>query len=304
MNISENKRVVGLSALFAIAFAGVAYYGYSEMSRFDAAKKQLNTINEQFLDYEAAKVPPTKKNKEALSASFKQVCSVSDEMKAKLKAYVAFCKGDGKLINGTGMQEELRNAVAQVGQLAKEKNVNLAGTAADLGMSSILRAFPEDAHAPYYAFQHRAVRRVVEDLINAGAPSVERVYCAPLPEAVTDGAKKKNKAQAYVPLRFEVYFEAERGVLPRVINSIVNDKDFFLTITGIAVDGDDRVAPIDEYSAPAAAPAGGDDLTADAPAADDGSARRRIAVRKTGDPHEKARVNLNLQVLYFTSDNI
>ena len=32
MNISENKRVIGISALFLIAFGGLMYVGYSASS--------------------------------------------------------------------------------------------------------------------------------------------------------------------------------------------------------------------------------------------------------------------------------
>lgn len=299
MNISENKRVVGLSAVFALAFAGVAYYGYSETVRFDAAKKQLTEISNQFEDYEAAAVPPTKKNRDSLKAAFAQVNQVNKELQAELNHYATFCYGDGKNITGPNLQEELRNAKVQMEQLAKEKGMTLSGTAADLGMASILRAFPEDSQAPYYAFQHRAVRRVAEDIINAGAPVLDKIYCAPLSEDVTAANKKSAKAQPYFPLRFEVAFDVKRGVLPKVINSIVADKDFLISITGISVQGMDNLAPLDAYSAPSAAPTAGDDLS-DAPAAESApAAGRAVAVRKTGDPNETARVHMNLQVLYF-----
>ena len=299
MNISENKRVVGLSAVFALAFAGVAYYGYSETVRFDAAKKQLAEISNQFEDYEAVAVPPTKKNRDSLKAAFAQVNQVDKDLQAELNRYATFCYGDGKNITGPNLQEELRNAKVQLEQLAKEKGVTLSGTAADMGMAAILRAFPEDSQAPYYAFQHRAVRRVAEDIINAGAPVLDKIYCAPLPEEVTVANKKNSKAQAYFPLRFEVSFEVKRGVLPQVINSIVADKNFLLSITGISVQGMDSLPPLDAYSAPSASPSTGDDLSGEAPAAESAPAGRVVAVRKTGDPNEKARVYMNLQVLYF-----
>lgn len=298
MNISENKRVVGLTAVLALAFGGTLYYGYSETAKFSAAQQKLTEINNQFEDFNAAEIPPTRKNRDAYKAAFAQVTQVNKDMQAELNRYAAFCYGDGKNMSGPNLQEELRNAVAQIGQMAKEKGTVLGSTAADLGMPSILRSFPEASEVPYYAFQHRAVRRVAEDIINAGAPVLDKIYCAPLPEQAAEAAKKSAKAQPYFPLRFEVTFEATRGVLPEVVNSIVSDKDFMLTITGIGVQGNDSPAPIDAYSAPAANSSVGDELAA-APAENAPAPARTIAVRKTGDPAERIRVHMTLQVLYF-----
>ena len=298
MNISENKRVVGLSAVFALAFAGVCYYGYGEYSSYGDAQKQLKAISDQFEDYRAEQVPPTAKNNEELKTAFGQVSQVNKDLQAELNHYATFCYGDGKNITGPALQEELKNAIKSVEALAAENGSKLSGSAAELGMASILRGFPEEASVPYYAFQHRAVRRVVEDIVKAGAPVVDKVYCTPLPEEATAAAKKSNKAAAYFPLRFEVSFEATRGVLPQVINSIKDDKDFMLTITGLSVQGNETLAPMDAYAAPAAASSVGDELSA-APAEGAAPAARVVAVRKTGDPAEKARVYMTLEVLYF-----
>lgn len=300
MNISENKRVVGLSAVFAIAFAGTMYYGYGETCKCAEAQQQLTTISEQFQGYEDSGVSPTAKNRDALKVAFREVSDVNKELQAELQRYADFCNGDGKNVTGPNLQEELRNAKAQMEQLAQEKGTRLGNTAADLGMTSILRAFPEDAEAPYYAFQHKAVRRVMEDIINGGASVLDKVYCAPLPEAANVTSKKNVKGEPYFPLRFEVTFECGRGVLPTVLNSIVSDKDFMLMVTGMAVQGMDSLPPLDAYTAPAERVAGGDDLTAaPADAAPTEPLARVVAVRKTGDPNETARVHLTLQVLYF-----
>ncbi|MBQ8900942.1 MAG: hypothetical protein IJY72_08295, partial [Akkermansia sp.] len=102
--------------------------------------------------------------------------------------------------------------------------------------------------------------------------------------------------------RFEIAFDSARGVLPKVLNSIMNDKDFFLTITGISVRGNENLPGIDDYSAPAEIAAAGEDLGSEAPAAEDSAAGgfRTVAVRKTGAPDEKVRVHMTMQVLYFT----
>ena len=82
----------------------------------------------------------------------------------------------------------------------------------------------------------------------------------------------------------------------------MQDKDFFLTITGIAVRGNDNLPGIDAYAAPAEIAKAGEDLGAEAPAAENSAAGgfRTVAVRKTGAPDEKVRVHMTMQVLYFT----
>ena len=92
-------------------------------------------------------------------------------------------------------------------------------------------------------------------------------------------------------------------LLPKILNKIMSDKDFFLTITGIAVRGNENLPGIDAYTAPAEIAEAGEDLGAEAPAAAENSAAggfRSLAVRKTGDPDEKARVHMTMPVLYFT----
>lgn len=297
MNISENKRVIALSAVFAIAFGGIMYYGYDQTQQYAQAQKELQAISDRFQDYENAEVPPTSANRKALKAAFEQVSQVNKDLQAELARYAASCYGDGKKLTAQDFQNNLRTSIAKIESLAQEKGTDVSSAAADLGLASFKNAAPVEDDVPFRHFQLRAVERVSEIIINAGAPVFSKVYCAPLPEAAAEAAKGGRKAEAYFPLRFEVAFEAERGVLPQVINSIVSDKDFLLTITGVSVKGEDSLPGIDAYTAPAAAPEG--ENIGEAAAAENAPAARTIAVRKTGNPKERAHVHMTLQVLYF-----
>lgn len=298
MSISENKRVIALSAVFAIAFGGIMYYGYDRTQQFENTQKELKAISERFQDYENAEVPPTAANRKEIKAAFDKVTQVNKDLQAELAHYASFCYGDGKKISAQDFQNNLRSAIAKIDGLAKEKGAVVSSPAADLGLAAFKNAAPVEDDVPFRSFQMKAVERVAEIILNSGAPVLDKIYCAPLPEAAAEAAKGGRKAEPYFPLNFEVAFEVKRGALPQVINGIVADKDFLLTITGMAVKGNDSLPGIDAYVAPTAAPEG--ENVGDAAAAPEAApAARVIAVRKTGAENETARVHLTMQVLYF-----
>lgn len=301
MNISENKRVVALSALFAIAFGGICYIGVTRMQDAAAAQKELTDINNRFEDYGNAEVPPTRKNRDALKVAYAQVNQVNADLQKQIEHYAAACYGDGKAQTAQDFQSQLKNDIDKIAALAKEKGTTISSPAADLGMSGFKNSPPVADDVPFRAFQHRAVMRVAEDIINAGATTLDKVFCATLPDEAQDAAKGSKKAAPYFPLSFEVAFEGKRGCIPAVINSIVSDKDMLLTITGIAVKGSEDLPGIEAYQAPTATPAGGEDIGSAAAASAEAAAPavRTVARRLTGNPDDTARVHLNLQVLYF-----
>lgn len=303
MNISENKRVIALSAVFALAFGGVMFYGYGKSQEAAESRAKIAEINDRFAGYDGQELAPTKQNLRSIKDAYSQVSGVNKDLQAELNRYAAFCWGDGKKISAQDFQNELRDSINKIKSLASSQGANVAGPAENLGLASFKNAAPVADDVPFRSFQLKAVTRVAEDILAAGAPSLEKIYCAPLPdeaaEALNPGSRK---AKPYFPLRFEVAFDASRGVLPKVLNSIMSDKDFFLTITGIAVRGNENLPGIDAYTAPAEIAESGEDLggetTETAENAADGF--RTVAVRKTGSPDEKVRVHMTMQVLYFT----
>lgn len=304
MNISENKRVVALSAVFALAFGGIMFYGYGQSQADAENKAKIAEINDRFASYDGQELAPTKQNLKDIKSAFSQVSGINKDLQAELNRYAAFCWGDGKKISAQDFQNELRDSINNVKNLASSQGARVAGPAENLGLASFKNAAPVADDVPFRSFQLKSVTRVAEYIIEAGAPSIEKIYCAPLPDEAAESVNANSrKAVPYFPLRFEVAFEAARGTLPKVLNSIMNDKDFFLTITGIAVRGNDNLPGIDAYSAPAEIAEAGENLGAEAPAAADDSAAggfRTVAVRKTGAPDEKVRVHMTMQVLYFT----
>lgn len=300
MNISENKRVVALGAVFALAFGGVMYYGYSESQKHAANKEAIEAINVRFDGYANQELVPTKKNLKEIKDAYSKVSSVNKDLQAELNRYASFCWGDGKKISAQDFQNELRESINKVKELAASQGAHVGGPAADLGLASFKNAAPVADDVPFRSFQLKAVTRVAETVLSSGAPALEKVYCAALPEEAAEALNPNSrKAAPYFPLRFEVSFEASRGVLPKVINSIVTDKDFFLTITGLTVQGNDSLPAMDTYTPPAEVAQEGSNL-GEAASAESSGGYRTVAVRKTGAPDEKVRVYMTMQVLYFT----
>ncbi len=309
MNILENKRVVLLSTLFALGFAGLTYLGYERSTQFSKTQAELKKIETKFQDYNEAELPPTAANRKAIVAACKDVDKISADMQAEMEKYASYCYGDGKVLSPVDFQNQVRAAIAEVQNKANAQGCTLSAPAMDLGMASFKNAAATEAEVPYRSFQLKAVQRVAEAIINSGAPTLDKVYCAPLPEEATNA--RKGKGAAYFPLSFQVAFNAKRGVdtdgqtdeklstLPRVMNALMADKDFFLIVTGVAVESAVSLPARDAYQEPAAPAPQGDDLGGDGEAKPAAPAERIIAVRKTGNPDETVRVHLNVQVLYF-----
>lgn len=294
MNISENKRVVAISAVFALGFAGLCYAGYARTQQYKEATGKLKEISERYEEYEAAKYVPTKDTLAAFDEANKKLKSLNEGLQEDFKQYAKVCYGDGRQISSQDFQNELRAAIAAATKLASERRCRIAPPAADMGMRAFVNSAPVKDDVPYLSFQLKAIESVAQDIMSAGAPSLEKIYRAPLPEG-------KERNEAYFPLGFEVAFSAKRGVLPSVLNHIVSNKDYFLMITGISVMNQADIPGVDVYQAPTEAGGGGDDINADsapesAPAPADGV---RIATRKLGDPEETVRVHMCLEVLYF-----
>ncbi len=295
MNISENKRVLALSVVFLAAFGGIAYHGYTRSCDFSKAQAELAEIQEAYEGYNSSDFAPTPESSKALHAAVDKITKISKDMKADMDKYAAVCYGDGKTPKPGEFQNEVRQAIARVAGLAANSGSTISNPAADLGMAQFKNALAVEKDVPYRSFQLKAVEQVVSDILASGAPVLDKVYCAPVPE---EDARKA----ASFPLDFEVAFVARRGQLPGILNKIASNNRYFLMMTGIQVVNTTTLPGIDAYTPAGVAPAPGtgDDLTADAAPEAPAAQGRTIAVRKTGDPNETVRVHLLMQVRYFS----
>lgn len=294
MNISENKRIVGITALFAIAFGGLMYYGFDCAGQADESMAQLDGIRSDYSGFEEADIQPSSDNIKALKKICDEAKAKRQELESLMEGYKKVCAGDGVSMAATDYLVRIKQDRAEVKKKAEEKKCSLAGNAASFGKEDRdFETAPESVRvAPLY-FQHRVVSSLVNQLVDAGASAVESIYCAPLPE-VTYGEGDDWETE---PMSFEIDFRVPRGVLAPVLNGIMSSREYFMTITGMYVNNESSLAAMDAFTPPAApadpaaAPAGS--------AAEDPATQAPVAVLKTGADSENVRVHLNIQVLYF-----
>ncbi len=292
MNISENKRVLALSVAFLAAFGGIAWYGYSRTCDFNKAQAELTEIEGAFEGYGSADFAPTSASLKSLREAFDKVSKVNKDLQADMEKYALTCYGDGKVVKPGDFQNEVRQAIARVAALAANSGTSISNPAADLGMAQFKNALAMEKDIVYRSFQLKAVERVASIILESGAPVLDKVYCTPLPE-------DDDREDATFPLGFEMAFNAKRGQLPGIINKIVGERNYFLTITGISVVNQSTLPGIDAYNPGAAAPATGDDLSGEAAEPAPVTESKPIATRKTGDSNETVRVHLIMQVRFF-----
>ena len=88
MNISENKRVVALSAVFALAFGGVMYYGYTESQKYADNETKITEIRDRFDGYINKDMPPTKQNLKDIKAAFSEVAATRADIDVDSRATI------------------------------------------------------------------------------------------------------------------------------------------------------------------------------------------------------------------------
>lgn len=294
MNLSENKRVVALSAAFALAFGGVMYVGYEGMTGAETANKRLSEIGVAFEDYNAADFVPNAGNLKALSAATKEVEKINKSLNDQLNEYKK-ASADSKVMTAVDFQNQVRKAIVDLAQKAKDKNMALGSQAATFGMSVYQSQSAIKEEVAYRSYMLSAVEHAANVLVDASVPSIDKIYCEELP---AEADAKMEKAPEYFPLSFELSFTVKRGMLPQIMNNLMGDKKYLYTVTGISAVTETLPSEVAAYKAPAEVmdSAGDDD---DEDASTKTQAARVLAIRKLGDPNEKVQVHLNMQVLFF-----
>lgn len=313
MNIMENKRVTAIAVAMAAVFGVLCYKGYESYNKLKDARAEIERKADKVESYATEDLPPTQKNSRMVVQAAGEVGRLATELSNDMRKYVNFCvKGQTgtdplryqKDATPVSFQNRLRALSSQISQYAGGKTV-LQNSSGDFGMSSLKNQAPTELAAPYYNFLLSAVDGALRHIISSGAPTIERVYCAPLPEAEI-GARKK---APYFPLSFEVAFTARRSeiisagapdtfsVLPQVVNKLSQDPNIFYIITGLAVNTLHN-PPVPGNAAPVVVHTEGDQT----PGSSEVAARRASLI--VGSADEQVSVHLNIQVLFFTTENI
>lgn len=306
----ENKRVTALAALMLIIFGFLCYYGYGQYRILTEAQAKIDEERSKLEGYQEDKLPPTRENSRYLSRAATDISHLVDELRGNLETYARACRAEGTDIRPDRFQKEVNDMTARIAAYAQEKKCALASEAAALGLNEYKTASATERDAPYLNFLLHAADNVVRAVIDSGAPAITRFYCGPLPEETLSARKQP----AYFPLEMEISFTARRSavdidpakeetlsVLPRVINSFVSDKKYFLIITGIAVNSTETLPMMPAYKAPVE---GGDELIPPSADAEEREEDSRPTAKLITGRDGIVNVHVTLQVLYFTTDKL
>lgn len=337
MNIMENKRVAAIAFVMALAFGGVCYYGYDRYEALKEYQSKIEDVSAQMAIYEDESIPPREANREEITKAAKSAKELHDKLQKTLLMYASFCtagqgaqdasalqgyvapvpKGVHKyeyLTNPAAFQTAFKAMIASLSSLAEEKGCTL-GSSSQSGSDLSVAKFgnysryeldmPTGENTPYINFLAHAADEALSHIIEAGAPTIKKIYFRELPDA----AERK---APIVRLGMEIAFTAKRSewvkagdpdsvsVLPQVINRLTHDPHFFFIPTGISVTPSVKNLPepdINTLIDP--------DVAADDDDEEDVSPSERsekLAAPHLGKPDETVDVYLTLQVLFFTSD--
>lgn len=315
MNIMENKRVTAIALLMALAFGGICHYAYGRYQALQEARAKIAEEHSKLSGYADEKLPPTLENSRLLKQASGSMGELAKELRSNLSTYAKACVTLGKDAKGNPIlpevfQKEVNDMTAKVAAYAAQKKTTLSADAAALGLNEYKTASATERDAPYFNFILHTADTLVRHVVDAGSPAIKRLYCAPLPEDKV-GARKKPD---FFPLEMEISFVARRSaqdidpakdetlsVLPRVINSLIADKNCFFIITGVSVKTTGSLPMLESYKAPAAA---AEDPMSGEEGGEAAVAAGPVAKMITGSPNSEVDVSLTLQVIYFGTDKL
>lgn len=311
MNIFENKRAVGLTSVFALAFAGLMAWGFAKKSEADSIIKEATAAEAGLRTITSSALPPKKETRSALNAATKEINAQVKLLNADLAPYVNTCKDISKDALSKEQlfhPEHLRAARNWLNKIASASGTQLpAGDAFTFGLDRNFNerndaATPETT--PFLIYQLNAARTLAGYVAQAGAVSLERMYCEPVPS---------EEEGDITPIHIELSFTVKRGNIPsdaahtsaitQVLNAILEGKGevvsrneekkdarFFFIVKGINVNSNNSYGTADPYSEPFQT------------AGDEGAQATSIAQQKVGMEDETAYVNLIVEAVYFSQN--
>lgn len=309
MNIFENKRAVALTGVFTLAFAGLIAWGFANKAAAEATIKEATEKNTALTTITGSALPPKAETRALLNKGTKALNERVNMLKSDLKAYTDTCKditADAISKETLFHPEHLKAARAWLSKKTSGCEIP-AGDAFTFGLDRNYNERNDAATTdttPFLLYQLNAARTLAGYVAEAGAISLDRMYCEPVPSS-EDGT--------YTPLHIELTFTAKRGDIPsnaahtstttQILNSILDGSGeivsrqeekksahYFYIIKGINVTSNNSYDPLESYSEPF--------QTAGSEAAEPVS----IAERKVGMPDETVQVNLVVEAVYFSQN--
>lgn len=300
MSLFENKRAFTLTTIFAFAFAGCATYGFLQRSALQDTVKKINEADSKMEKIVKSPLPAKAETRELLNKQTTAIQRSLRPLEEDLSVYAKTCKAltEDAIKKETNFKPDfLKKARASFVEMA-----NAAGCRLDdpegftFGLDRNYNERNDAATTtttPYLLYQLAAAKTLAGYVVNAGAVSLDRMYCEAVPNTEAE--------EETTPLLIELSFTVKRGEIPvgqeytapvtQVLNSILegkgsNEKEkFFFIIRGINMMSNNTYGSVDPYSDPFANNAEGPTTIAD---------------RKVGKPEETIRVNLIVEAVYFS----
>ena len=313
MSIFENKRAVALTGVFALGFAGLMAWGFTQNATAEALIKEATANESTLRSITSSALTPKKETRDTLNTHAKTIRSQAAVLKSDLRTYTDTCKNITKDAISKELlfhPDHLKAARNWINKKAGETGTALpAGDGFTFGLDRNYNERNDAANAqttPFLLYQLNAARTLAGYVVDAGAVSLDRMYCEPVPSE-EDGE--------YTRLHIELSFTAKRGYIPsdadhtstitRVLNAIVEgngeivtrneekkEGKYFFNIKGMNVNTNNTYGTVDPYTEPFQT------------AGSDGSEAESISIaqQKAGHEDETAYVNMIIEAVYFSQN--
>jgi len=286
----ENKKASLIAAIFAIGFCGIMYIGYSKSSSANEANATLENLNYEFEAYNSQEYPPTVQSKKQLEKAYADVKKINVKLQNNFAKYRDYALAMTSKSSPVAFQSDVGNSISEFAKAAKNANVKIAPAAANLGMASYRNTAATGMQVDYLDFHFKATKCLANILLESRVSKIDKIYCAPLPKVCSI---HMSKAPAYFPMSMEFAFTIKRGNLPLFTKRLLEEKNFFFTLTGISFKSNILLTKLDAYVSPIA--------DAESVLNDEPDNERIIAVQKTGLANETVKVYATFDVLFFNA---
>jgi hypothetical protein len=245
--LAENKFLAGFGAAMLVGVGALGYLTYSAMDQYDTATSEFS-----------AKAGVLKSLVEDIPALTEANLKTLLEQKKVLSEKITAFRGELKKrvlplepIVPTVFQNELKDAVGDLAKRAAAAKVQIPKDIY-LGFAAYQNAPPDAKAAPALARELKAIRLVMNILIDVGGLSLDELKREPLPEeggkakptksaAPQPGPGKKKGSASNVPLTLversylQLKITATDSVLQKVISGLANHKEQLFVIRKITV---------------------------------------------------------------------
>lgn len=174
--LKENKFLIGLGTLTAVASGGLIYWGLSAGSNLEEVQAEIATQQSALQRMERLDPFPTPQNAEEKAASLADVLTKAREAREKL---IAFRPKSLEDIPASAFSDKLKASVGRVSGLFSGEDTLPKGFT--LGFKSYAQFLPPEKATGHLAYQLEAHEYLLTQLAESGASEVLNLHRAKIP---------------------------------------------------------------------------------------------------------------------------